>query len=159
MKRPEGLGDKENASYISKHRNSMQRLRQRKDTQIQALHERLRRYVEEDEEDFYNSLNKTHKKVQFIECSLPTLGIFTESRESLDLEITMLKILSTASNHKYTEQAILRKIYSVMTDSTSHNLEIRLVADELDVEHTRKTLLYNVYLLMMYIRYTYCIDI
>ena len=38
-----------------------------------------------------------------VQRSLPTLRIFTESRLSLkDLEITTLKILSAASNHKYT---------------------------------------------------------
>ena len=84
--------------------------------------------------------------------TLPTLGIFTESRESLkDLEITTLKILSAATGHKYSEQDVLKKISSVMTDSTSHNLEvIGLVAEELEVEHIPKTLLCNIHPLMMF---------
>ena len=39
-----------------------------------------------------------------VQRTLPTLGIFTESRESLkDLEITTLKILPAATGHKYSE--------------------------------------------------------
>ena len=46
-----------------------------------------------------------------VQHSLPTLGVFTESRETLkDLEITTLKIISAASGHKYTKQDILCKI-------------------------------------------------
>ena len=87
-----------------------------------------------------------------VQRTLPTLGIFTESRESLkDLEITALKILSAATGYKYSEQDILKKISFVMTDSTSHNLEVLgLVAEELAVEHIPKTLLCNIHPLMMF---------
>ena len=87
-----------------------------------------------------------------VQRTLPNLGIFTESRESLkDLEITTLKILSTATGHKYSEQDILKKISFVMTDSTFHNLEvIGLVAEELEVEHIAKTLLCNIHPLTMF---------
>ena len=64
----------------------------------------------------------------------PTFGIITESRESLkDLEVTTLKILSAASLGKYSEKEIFSKITFVMTDSTSHNLEvIEEVREELE---------------------------
>ena len=87
-----------------------------------------------------------------VQRSLPTLGVFTESRETLkDLEITTLKILSAASFHKYSEQDILRKISFVMTDSTSHNLRvIESVCDELDIDEIPGTLLCNIHPLMMF---------
>ena len=75
--------------------------------------------------------------------SLPTLGVFTESRETLkELEITTLKILSAACGHRYSEQQILEKISFVMTDSTSHNLGVvEIVCEELGVEKIPGTLL------------------
>ena len=84
--------------------------------------------------------------------ALPTLGVFTESRETLkDLEITTLKILSAASGHKYSEQDILRRISFVMTDSTAHNLEvIESVCEELNVDEIPGTLLCNIHPLMMF---------
>lgn len=36
-----------------------------------------------------------------VQQTLPTMGIFTEIRKSLDLELTTLKILLAASEHKY----------------------------------------------------------
>ena len=84
--------------------------------------------------------------------ALPTLPIFTESRESLkELQITTLKILSAATGHKFSEEEIFKKIDFVMTDSTSHNLEVvGMVGEELQVEHIPKTLLCNVHPLMMF---------
>lgn len=84
--------------------------------------------------------------------ALPTFGIFTESRESLkELELATLKILSAASLHKFSEQDILNHIKFVMTDSTSHNLEvIEAVCDELDVDNVPSTLLCNIHPLMMF---------
>ena len=56
---------------------------------------------------------------------LPTFSIITESRESLkELEIATLDILVAACGYKYTAAQILRHIDFVMTDSTSHNLEV-----------------------------------
>ena len=83
---------------------------------------------------------------------LPTLGIFTETLESLkDLEITTLKMLSAASGYKYSEQDILKRISFVMADSTSHNLNvINLVCDELEVEEVPGTLLCNIHPIMMF---------
>ena len=84
--------------------------------------------------------------------ALPSFGVFTESRETLqDLEIATLKMLSAASLNTYSEQEILRKISFVMTDSTSHNLEvIERVCQELEVEEVPRTLLCNVHPLMMF---------
>ena len=75
-----------------------------------------------------------------VQRALPTFAIFTESRESLkDLQVTTLKMLSAATGHKYSEQDIYKKIDFVMTDSTSHNLEvIGVVGKELDVEEIPK---------------------
>ena len=69
----------------------------------------------------------------------------TESRETLKkLEINTLKILSAASD-------ILEKILFVMTDSTSHNLNvIEMVCEELEVESVPKTLLCNAHPLMLF---------
>ena len=57
--------------------------------------------------------------------ALPTMSIFTESRESLcDLEKTTLQILSASTGYKYSSKKIVEKINFVMTDSTAHNLEV-----------------------------------
>ena len=76
----------------------------------------------------------------------------TESRETLkDLEITTLKILSAASGNKYSPSDIVEKISFVMTDSTSHNLNvIEMVCEELDVEKVPKTLLCNAHPLLLF---------
>ena len=81
---------------------------------------------------------------------LPTFSIFTESRSSLkELEITTLKILCCAVGYRYTEAEILSNIKFVMSDSTSHNLNIiESVCDEYEVEHP-KALTCNVHPLMM----------
>ena len=87
-----------------------------------------------------------------VQRDLPTMAIFTESRQSIkDLEVTTLKILSAATGHKFSEQEILSKIKFHMTDSTSHNLEVMdLVSEELGIEYVPKTLLCNVHPLMMF---------
>ena len=84
--------------------------------------------------------------------ALPSFGVFTESRETLkDLEIATLKMLAIASFHEFSEQDILRKISFIMTDSTSHNLEvIESVCEELEVEEIPRTLLCNVHPLMLF---------
>ena len=84
--------------------------------------------------------------------ALPTFGIVTESRESLkELELSTLKILSAAFMHTYSEKDILSKINFVMTDSTSHNLEvIEEVCEELEVDSVPATLLCNIHPLMMF---------
>ena len=80
---------------------------------------------------------------------LPTFSIFTESRSSLkELEITTLKILCCAVGYRYTEAEILSNIDFVMSDSTSHALNIiESVCDEYEVEHP-KALTCNVHPLM-----------
>ena len=82
---------------------------------------------------------------------LLTMGIFSENCQSLkELEITMLKMLEALCGHKYSAQDILKKISFVMTDSTSHNLNvINLVCEELEVDETPGTLLCNVHPLVM----------
>ena len=81
---------------------------------------------------------------------LPTFSIFTESRDSLqELEITTLKILCCAVGYRYTEAEILANIKFVMSDSTSHNLNvIESVCDTYNVKHP-KALTCNVHPLMM----------
>lgn len=87
-----------------------------------------------------------------IQCSLPTVSVFIESREILNkLEMTTLKMLSSASGHKYPEQDILWKISFVMTDSTSHNLKvIKSVCKVLEVEKFPGMLLSNIHPLSMF---------
>ena len=71
-----------------------------------------------------------------VQRCLPTISIFTESRESLkDLEIYTLKVLSASCCHEYSEKETLQHIKFIMTDSTSHNLYvINQVAEELGAE-------------------------
>ena len=65
--------------------------------------------------------------------------------------MTTLKMLSSASGHKYPEQDILCKISFVMTDSTSHNLKvIKSVCKELEVEKFPGMLLSNIHPLNMF---------
>ena len=87
-----------------------------------------------------------------VQKCLPSFGIFTESCESLkDLEICTLKILSASCCHEYSEKEMLQHIKFVMTDSTSHNLNvINQVAEELEAESVPSTLLCNVHPLMMF---------
>ena len=60
-----------------------------------------------------------------VQRPLPTLSIFTETRESLEeLEVMTVKMLSAAVGYKYSEKEILQRIDFVMTDSTSHNLTV-----------------------------------
>ena len=84
--------------------------------------------------------------------SLPTFGIFSESRESLtELTKCTLDILAASSGYQYTSKDIAQKINYVMTDSTAHNLNvIQQVCDDLEVETTPSTLLCNVHPLMMF---------
>jgi hypothetical protein len=61
-----------------------------------------------------------------VQRALPTLGIFTESRESLaELEKLTLQMLSASTGHLFSGKDILEHIDFVMTDSTSHNLGVR----------------------------------
>ena len=60
-----------------------------------------------------------------VQRTLPTLGIFTESRESLaELEKTTFQILSASTGYRFSEKEIVEHIDFVMTDSTSHNLGV-----------------------------------
>lgn len=89
----------------------------------------------------------TVNKVQRV---LPTFSIFIESRDSLkELELMTLKMLSAATGFKYTEQDILSNITFVMTDSTSHNLEVmESVCEDFNVK-APKALTCNIHPLMM----------
>ena len=63
--------------------------------------------------------------VNGIQRNLPTFGVFTEKREtSADLIKCTLAILSASPAYKYSTQDILKKIEFVMSDSTSHNLQV-----------------------------------
>ncbi|XP_066926157.1 uncharacterized protein [Clytia hemisphaerica] len=86
--------------------------------------------------------------------SLPTFGVFSETKETLkDLQITTFDILSASSNRKYSNKDILKKISFVMSDSTAHNIGvIESVCEELAIDDVPKTLLCNVHPLMMFDR-------
>ena len=88
--------------------------------------------------------------------ALPTMGIFTESRQSLaDLQKTTLKILSASTGNKYTEKEILEKIQFIMTDSTAHNIGvIQKVCEDLEIDSNLapKSLVCNIHPLMMFQR-------
>lgn len=86
--------------------------------------------------------------------ALPTMGIFTESRESLaDLEKTTLQILSAATGQRYSDKEILEKIQFIMTDSTAHNIGvIQKVCEDLESENVPKSLVCNIHPLMMFQR-------
>ena len=83
---------------------------------------------------------------------LPTFGIFTKSHESLkDLEISTLKILSASCSHEYSQKEILQHINFLMTDSSSHNLNLtNQAADELQAEGVLSTLLCKIHPLGKY---------
>ena len=86
--------------------------------------------------------------------ALPTLGVFTESKESLaELEIATLRILSASVGHKYSAKDIMTKIDFVITDSTAHNIGVvNQVCAELGVaeDDIPSSLVYHVHLLMMF---------
>ena len=86
-----------------------------------------------------------------VQRPLPTFSIFTESRESLEeLESMTLRILSAACGYKYTEQDLLGRIDFVMTDSTSHNLNVmENVCHRHKVDSIPKQLLCNMHPLLM----------
>ena len=90
--------------------------------------------------------------VNGVKRTLPTLGIFTESRESLaDLMKDTMKMMTAASANKYSEKDLVEKIGFVMSDSTSHNLKvIEKVCEDLEVEDVPSTILCNVHPLMMF---------
>ena len=72
--------------------------------------------------------------------ALPTLGIFTGSRETLvELELMTLKILYASTGNKYSPKEIMEKIDFVMTDSTSHNINVvDQVCENLNCDKTSK---------------------
>ena len=86
--------------------------------------------------------------------TLPTMGIFTESRESLaELEKSTIEILSAATGYKYSAKDIVEKINFVMTDSTAHNLEVfDSVCEDLGAEHSPTSVTCNMHVLMMFQR-------
>ena len=86
--------------------------------------------------------------------TLPTFGVFTESRETLsELVKFTLKILCAAFGYKYKSNELLKKVQFVMTDSTSHNLNVvEQVCEDLDVDEVPSTMLCNVHPLMLFQR-------
>ena len=86
--------------------------------------------------------------------ALPTLPVFTESKETLkELEILTLEILSAASGGQYSERDILERIDFVMTDSTAHNLGVmEEVGNEVGSESIPESLVCNVHPTMMFQR-------
>lgn len=90
--------------------------------------------------------------VNGIKRTLPSFGIFRETKESLaDLTKATLQILSASSGYRYTPKMILEKISFVMTDSTAHNLGvIEKVCQDMEVTNIPSTLLCNIHPLMMF---------
>ena len=90
--------------------------------------------------------------VNGVQRSLPTFGIFTETRESLkDLTVATLEVLSASTGYRYTPSQLLEKISFVMTDSTSHNIGvIDMVCTDLNVEKVPPQLFCNVHPLMIF---------
>ena len=90
--------------------------------------------------------------VNGVQRSLPTFGIFSETRENLkDLTVATLDILSASTGHKYSPKDILSNITFTMTDSTSNNIGVAdMVCDELEVENVPAQLLCNVHPLMLF---------
>ena len=86
--------------------------------------------------------------------ALPTFAVFTESRETLaELVDCTLDILVASSGHRYKKDELISKVDFVMTDSTSHNLNvIEKVCEDLNVEDVPDTLLCNVHPLMLFQR-------
>ena len=86
--------------------------------------------------------------------TLPTMSIFTESRESLaELEKSTIEILSASVGFKYSPKDIIEKINFVMTDSTAHNLKVfDSVCQDLGTEHTPTSVTCNMHVLMMFQR-------
>ena len=88
--------------------------------------------------------------------ALLTMGIFTESRESLaELQKTTLRILSASTGYtcKYSEKEILEQIQFIMTDSTAHNIGvIQKVCECLESKPVPKSLVCNIHPLMMFQR-------
>ena len=88
------------------------------------------------------------------QLTLPTLCIFTESRESLaELEKSTMKMLSAATGYKYSAKEIVEKVNFVMTDSTAYNLEVfDSVCEDLGAEHSPTSVTYNMHVLIMFQR-------
>ena len=84
--------------------------------------------------------------------SLPILGIFSESRESLsELVKCSLEMLAASSSYKFSAADIQKRIKFVMTDSTAHNMKImEQVSKDLDIEETPTTVICNIHPLMMF---------
>ena len=77
-------------------------------------------------------------KINGKQRTLPTMSIFTESRESLaELGKSTIKILSAAKGYKYSAEEIVKKINFVMTDSTVYNLKVfDSVCEDLEAEQS-----------------------
>ena len=86
--------------------------------------------------------------------NLPTLGVCTESRETLaELGRTVLDMMAASTNNRYSSADIMKKIKFCMTDSTSHNLKvIEKICESLEVDDVPNTLLCNVHPLMLFQR-------
>lgn len=78
--------------------------------------------------------------------------IFTESGASLQyLFMSTLDILPTAPRNECTPESVLSKIKVVMTDNTSHNLNVvEKVCEEYDLDLKPSTLLGNAHPLVIF---------
>ena len=83
--------------------------------------------------------------------TLPTLPICSESKENLkDLIVATIKMLSAATDNKYSPREIFSKVKFVMTDSTAHNYGVAdLVSEELQLNDAPLLLFCNAHPLLM----------
>ena len=90
--------------------------------------------------------------VNGVQRSLPTFGIFMETRDSLkELTIATLDILAASCGHRYSTLEIFKKVTFTMTDSTAHNTEVMgMVCNAINVENIPQQLFCIVYPLIMF---------
>ena len=72
-------------------------------------------HLEGDHTELVEQVNTECITINGIQRSLPTYGIFTESRDSLkELELSTLEILSASSGYKYSTAEIVKNAYKRM---------------------------------------------
>ena len=84
--------------------------------------------------------------------TLPTMNIFTKSRESLaELEKSKMKMLSAATDYTYSAKELVEKVNFVMTDRTAHNLKVfDSVCEDLGAENSPTSVTCNMHVLKMF---------
>jgi len=129
-----------------------------------ALHEIVKQMMDSDEKSVVTYADDGSKKqgagsfsVQGVTINgifrpLPTLPIASETRENLaELKIAVLNVLSAASG--VNTKVLFEKLDFVLTDQTSHNLEVeKLVAERLETDHIPDHLFCNVHPTLMFNR-------